>query len=86
MNIWDKCTPEEKAEFGAEFKNILKEEFDKEVLATIRKTMPQNIAEEILSVQPMPNIDLHEVAKHPLWQSFVDKHSQKNVHLNRISI
>lgn len=34
----------------------------------------KKIAEEIVSVQPMPNIDLSKVAEHPLWQSFVDKH------------
>lgn len=37
-------------------------------------TVPDDIAKELVSVQPMPDIDLNELAKHPLWSSFVRRH------------
>ena len=40
----------------------------------IRKTIPNLVAEEICSVQPMPNIDFDALAQSPLWESYVNRH------------
>ena len=41
----------------------------------IRKILPDKIAEELCSVQPMPNnIDFDALANYPLWISFVARH------------
>jgi hypothetical protein len=45
----------------------------------IRELVPQKMAEEIVSVQPMPNIDFEALAEHPLWQSFCQRHKEKNL-------
>lgn len=39
-----------------------------------RKIVPDKIAEELCSVQPMPNIDFDELANDPVWLSFVARH------------
>jgi hypothetical protein len=43
------------------------EDFDPEMLAEIRKTMPQKIAEDICSVQPMDNITYEDLAAACRW-------------------
>ncbi len=42
----------------------------------IRKNLPDEIAREINSVQPMKpeNIDMEAIARSPLWVSFCNRH------------
>lgn len=47
------------------------------LLKELRATLPENIAAEILSVQPMPDLDFHALAQHPLWTSFCSRHLGK---------
>lgn len=47
-----------------------------ESIKLIRTVLSDKIAEDLISVQPMPNIDFKSLAKHPLWQSFVDRHTK----------
>lgn len=49
------------------------------LISDIRKTLPNQIAEELCSVQPMPNIDFDALAQNHLWKSFVARHFS---HLN----
>lgn len=42
----------------------------------------QKIAEELVSVQPMDNVNLSLVAQHPLWSSFVNRHFKKDLDNN----
>ena len=34
----------------------------------------KTLARELASIQPMPNVDLEAIGKHPLWQSFCRRH------------
>lgn len=48
-----------------------------EMINEIRKKLPRQIAEDLIKVQPLSNINLHELAKTPLWSSFVNRHFVK---------
>ncbi len=37
----------------------------------------ESIAEDLIAIQPMPAIDFVELAKHPLWQSFAERHFKR---------
>lgn len=50
---------------------------NQKMLEALRKTKPEEIANEIISVQPMPNVDWELLAKSPLWDSFVERHLKK---------
>ena len=45
-----------------------------ELLTFIRATHPRQIAEELVSVQPMPNIDWVALEQSWLWQSYCARH------------
>lgn len=47
---------------------------DQKLLDLIRTMHPEQVAKEICSVHPMPQIDYKKLAESPLWQSFVDRH------------
>lgn len=47
---------------------------NQKLIDEIRKTIPNLVAEEICSVQPMPNIDFDALAQSPLWESYVNRH------------
>lgn len=47
---------------------------DPKLLELIKQVVLEQIAKDICSVQPMPNIDYMKLAESPLWQSFVDRH------------
>lgn len=53
------------------------EEAKKIVEIQVRK-----MAEELVSVQPMNDVDLSLVAQHPLWSSFVNRHFKKDLDNN----
>ena len=52
--------------------------FDPELIKLIRKSYPEQIAKDIVSVQPMPNIDLEALSQHPLWTSFIKRHMKND--------
>ena len=52
--------------------------FDPKLLELIRKSYPEQIAKDIVSVQPMPNIDLQALSQHPLWTSFIKRHMKND--------
>jgi phosphoglycerate dehydrogenase-like enzyme len=51
---------------------------NEELIKALRKTLVEEMISDILSVQPMPDIDRHELAKSPLWHSFVNRHLGKD--------
>jgi len=44
------------------------------MIYVLRRTLPLKIAQDIVDVQPMPNIDLKAIARQPLWQSYWRRH------------
>ena len=45
-----------------------------DLIKLIRKTIVSDMANSIIAVQPMPDVDWHGVANSPLWHSFVNRH------------
>lgn len=43
-------------------------------LSLVRKMLPEKIAEDLVSVQPMSNIDFLKLGESWLWKSFVLRH------------
>ena len=51
------------------------DDLNQKLIDEIRKNSPEQLAKDLVSVQPMPdNIDFDAIAKSPLWQSWVNRH------------